>query len=95
MWVGVVLGSTGRGEAEVRYWSVILLLSAGAGSAASGPRSAEIAAQWASDGRFRFFACEFKRMGRWLRVFPCIAPPRTGENAKDTAVPRLTGSFED
>ena len=48
----------------MRYWSVILLLSAVAGSAASGPRSAEIAAQWASDGRFHFFACEFKQATR-------------------------------
>lgn len=35
-----------NGEAEMRYWSAIVLLSAAVGSAASGPRSAEIAAQW-------------------------------------------------
>jgi tetratricopeptide (TPR) repeat protein len=53
-----------KGGAEVRYCSVILLLSAAAGSAASGPRSAEIATQWASDGRFHFFACEFRQATR-------------------------------
>jgi tetratricopeptide (TPR) repeat protein len=53
-----------HGEAEMPYWSVILLLSATAGSAASGPRSAEIATQWARDGQFHFFACEFKQATR-------------------------------
>jgi tetratricopeptide (TPR) repeat protein len=48
----------------MRYWSAIMLLSAAVGSAASGPRSAEIAAQWTSDGRFHFFACEFKQAAR-------------------------------
>ncbi|MGA3017710.1 MAG: hypothetical protein ABSF62_11370 [Bryobacteraceae bacterium] len=48
----------------MRHWSVILLMIAGASSAASGPRSAEIAAQWARDGRFHFFACEFKQATR-------------------------------
>src|ERR1017187_10573810 len=51
-------------EAEMRYWKVVLLMSAAAGSAASGPRSAEIAAQWARDGQFHFFACEFKQATR-------------------------------
>ncbi len=45
----------------MRYWGAILLLSAGAVSGAAGPRGAEIAAQWARDGEFHFFACEFKQ----------------------------------
>ena len=48
----------------MRHWGVILLWSAAAASAASGPRSGEIAAQWADDGRFHFFACEFKQATR-------------------------------
>jgi tetratricopeptide (TPR) repeat protein len=48
----------------VRYWSVFLFLSAVAGSAASGPPSAEAVAQLERDGRSLFVACEFKRAAR-------------------------------
>jgi tetratricopeptide (TPR) repeat protein len=48
----------------MRYWSVILLASAAVGSAASISGSADIAAQWSADGRFHFFACEFKEAAR-------------------------------
>jgi tetratricopeptide (TPR) repeat protein len=47
-------------EAEVRNWMAVLAMSAALGGAAPGPQSAEIAAQWAQDGRFHFLACEFK-----------------------------------
>lgn len=42
----------------MRYWLAIVAMSVSA--AAGGSRSAEIAAQWAEDGRFHFLACEFK-----------------------------------
>jgi hypothetical protein len=48
----------------VRYWSVILLMSAATGSAASGPPIAEAAPQWEKDGRSLFLACEFKQAAR-------------------------------
>ena len=44
----------------MRHWMAILAMS-GAVGWASGPRSADIAAQWAEDGRFHFFACEYKQ----------------------------------
>jgi tetratricopeptide (TPR) repeat protein len=52
-----------NGESDVRHWSAILL-SAAVGAAASGPPSVETAAQWERDGRFLFFACEFKQAAR-------------------------------
>jgi len=39
-------------------------MSAVAGAAASGPPNTEAAAQWESDGRSLFFACEFKQAAR-------------------------------
>jgi tetratricopeptide (TPR) repeat protein len=47
----------------VRYWSVIVLLSAAAGSAAAGP-NAEPVAHWESDGQSLFLDCEFKQAAR-------------------------------
>jgi len=50
----------------VRYWSLLLLMSAATASAASGP-IAEASAQSAQsekDGRSFFLACEFKRAAR-------------------------------
>lgn len=44
----------------MRHWMAVLAMSATLGGAAAGPRSGEIAAQWAEDGRFHFLACEFK-----------------------------------
>ena len=48
----------------MRYWSVFLFLSNAAGSAASGPPSAEAVVQLERDGRSLFVACEFKRAAR-------------------------------
>lgn len=48
----------------MRYWSLILLMSAAAGSAVSGPPNAEAAAQWEGNGRSLFLACEFKQAAR-------------------------------
>jgi tetratricopeptide (TPR) repeat protein len=45
----------------VRYWSLILWMSAPAGSVAAAPPSAEAAMHWESDGRSRFLACDFKQ----------------------------------
>lgn len=44
----------------MRYWISVLALIAAVGGAASGAGSAQVAAQWAEDGRFHFLACEFK-----------------------------------
>lgn len=48
----------------MRYWSVILLMSTVAASAASGPLNAEAAAQGDRDGRSLFLGCEFKQATR-------------------------------
>ena len=48
----------------MRYWGLLLFLSAYSGSAALGAPSAEAATQWESDGRSLFLACEFKRAAR-------------------------------
>ncbi len=48
----------------MRYWIVILLASAGAGSAATVSASADTVAQWERDGRSFFFLCEFKQATR-------------------------------
>lgn len=45
----------------MRYWMAILAMSAAVGGVAAAQRNAEIAAQWAADGRFHFLACEFKQ----------------------------------
>jgi tetratricopeptide (TPR) repeat protein len=49
---------------EVRYWGVILAMSATAGAAAAEPSNADAAAQWELEGRFLFLACQFKQAAR-------------------------------
>jgi len=56
----------------VRYWIAILAMSAAAGGAT--PRSAEIAAQWAEDGRFHFLACEFKQAAHAFENSVAVQP---------------------
>jgi len=48
----------------MRFWSLILVVSAAAGLAASGPAKPEAAADWERDGRSLFLACEFKQSAR-------------------------------
>lgn len=48
----------------MRYWSVILLMSAAAGPVAAEPPNAGAAAQWEREGRFLFLRCDFKRATR-------------------------------
>jgi len=58
----------------VRYWIAVLALSAAVGGAAEGPESSEIAAQWAQDGRFHFFACEFKEAAHAFENSVAVQP---------------------
>lgn len=60
----------------MRYWSVILLLSVAAGSAASGLPNAAPAAHWESDGRSLFLACEFKQAARAFEKALAVQPDR-------------------
>lgn len=48
----------------MRLRSVILLMSAAAGAAASGPANAGGAEQWERNGRSLFLTCEFKQAAR-------------------------------
>lgn len=48
----------------MRYWSVILFMSAAVGAAALGPPNAEPAAHWGMEGRFLFLAGGFKHAAR-------------------------------
>ncbi len=48
----------------MRYWSVILWMSAAASSAAWGSPHAELVSQWEKNGRALFLAAEFKQASR-------------------------------
>jgi len=61
---------------KLRYWSVILLLGAAVGPAASGLPSAEGMAQWEQDGRSLFLACEFKQAARAFEKALAVQPDR-------------------
>jgi len=52
----------------------ILSISVALSGAAPGARSAEISAQWAEDGRFHFFACEFKQAARAFEKAVAVQP---------------------
>jgi tetratricopeptide (TPR) repeat protein len=65
-------------EAEVRYWMAILSMGAALAGAAPGARSAELSAQWAEDGRFHFFACEFKQAARAFENAAAVQPEDAG-----------------
>jgi hypothetical protein len=60
----------------VRYWSVFLFLSAGAGSASSRPPRTEAVAQLERDGRPLFVACDFKRATRLELIRPAECDPK-------------------
>jgi tetratricopeptide (TPR) repeat protein len=53
-----------NGDTDERQWCAILLMSAAISSVVSKPLNAEGVAQWESDGRSFFFACEFKQATR-------------------------------
>src|ERR1700733_5327202 len=65
-----------RGEAEMRYWWAILLMSAATASAASGPPTVESAVQWEKEGRSLFLACEFKQAARAFEKAVAAQPNR-------------------